>query len=150
MIENERGGKTMYIGSRESEKFSRIYDKRDKSGGVDEWWRYEIEIKGDTAKEISRTIVQPGVDLGSLFDAVAFNMLNVPELTYQAFRGANLPISAPKIERVSDRERWIASQVECAVIEHIVKSGITPAVRSLFDKMKIYIEEIERYELIKN
>ena len=46
------GGATVYVGSRVSENYGRVYDKGQETGtapaGV--WWRWEIELKGETSK----------------------------------------------------------------------------------------------------
>ena len=48
------GGETLYIGARSSENFGRLYDK-----GIEQkvaqkgcWWRWEVELKGETARTV--------------------------------------------------------------------------------------------------
>lgn len=45
-ISNDDGRDTLYIGSRQSDRYTRIYVKE---VGVDRWLRYEVECKGDLA-----------------------------------------------------------------------------------------------------
>jgi DNA relaxase NicK len=46
VIKNTRGGSTLYVGSRKSEQFGRLYDKSARHGGEEgKSWRYEIELK---------------------------------------------------------------------------------------------------------
>jgi hypothetical protein len=59
IIENTRGGQTLYIGSRKSDQFGRVYDKGIESGltvtpGL--LWRYEVEYKGQRAKQMSNKL----------------------------------------------------------------------------------------------
>lgn len=50
-VVNLNGGKTFYIGSRESDRFCRIYDKGAQRGGLPgKLWRFEVEYKGSVAK----------------------------------------------------------------------------------------------------
>lgn len=47
MIQSSAGGKTLYVGSRQSDQYGRLYDKGVKDMGREpgEIWRYEIELK---------------------------------------------------------------------------------------------------------
>lgn len=49
ITENNEGGKTLYIGSRTSEGFMRVYDKGIESGSGGDWIRIELELKGEKA-----------------------------------------------------------------------------------------------------
>ncbi len=49
-------GDTLYIGSRQSEQFIRIYDKAAQKGTDDNWKRIEIELKGSRAIEFARIV----------------------------------------------------------------------------------------------
>jgi len=48
LIVSGDGGSTVYIGSRVSEQFGRVYDKgiESKSRPAGHWWRFEVEYKG--------------------------------------------------------------------------------------------------------
>lgn len=54
-VEGGDGGLTVYLGSRQSERFLRIYDKaaQQKTGG--EWTRFELEVKGERADPTFRS-----------------------------------------------------------------------------------------------
>lgn len=47
------GGGTLYVGSRGSDKFGRVYDKGTQLGTMPEriYWRWEVEYKGQSAKQ---------------------------------------------------------------------------------------------------
>ena len=81
-LTGEKTGQTIYLGSRKSETFMRIYDKRleqmNKHGedlGVD-WIRWELEFKGDRAVQVARLIVQRE-QLASVFVGVLNNYIRV-------------------------------------------------------------------------
>jgi Replication initiation factor len=65
IIQARIGGATLYCGKRASERFGRIYDKFRESKGEhrDGSWRYEVEYKGQAAKEVSGYLRQHA-DLG--------------------------------------------------------------------------------------
>lgn len=51
VVRGHDGGCTGYVGSRSSEKFLRVYDKAVETGQLERpWTRFELELKGDTAK----------------------------------------------------------------------------------------------------
>src|SRR3989304_5697268 len=58
-VENSSGGQTVYIGSRASDQFGRLYDKgcesaRDACAPPGLLWRYEVEFKAYRAKKLAR------------------------------------------------------------------------------------------------
>lgn len=52
IIENTRGGETLYAGSRSSDQFGRLYDKNAEQGKgeIGQRWRWEVEFKAARAK----------------------------------------------------------------------------------------------------
>lgn len=58
--EGEYQGHTVYIGSRQSEQFLRVYDKAAESGQEGHLTRVELELKGHKAFEALHTIVRVG------------------------------------------------------------------------------------------
>ena len=59
----EYSGDTVYIGSRTSDVFIRVYDKAGQTKTPGHWVRCEVEIKGDAAKEIASRIAHGTIDL---------------------------------------------------------------------------------------
>lgn len=64
-IHDARGGETVYIGSRQSQHFFRLYNKEAECAANDDWegtrrykdaWRYELEIKGPLAASLAATV----------------------------------------------------------------------------------------------
>lgn len=57
LVQNSAGGETLYVGSRASDQFGRLYDKGreltdDLTIPTGKLWRYEVEFKGDRASRI--------------------------------------------------------------------------------------------------
>lgn len=59
-----RRGFTLYVGSRQSEKFLRVYDKGAEQGVKRSWIRAELECKGDYAQAIAARLEAEGLDFG--------------------------------------------------------------------------------------
>lgn len=54
-IRSKLGGETLYCGRRSSEQFGRVYDKHRESKGIYPVgsWRFEVEYKGERAKQVA-------------------------------------------------------------------------------------------------
>lgn len=59
LIQNNKGGKTLYVGSRQSAQFGRVYDKGVESKGAKpgKLWRYEVELKQHRGDAIARRLL---------------------------------------------------------------------------------------------
>lgn len=128
-----KAGHTIYIGSRTSERFIRLYDKASEQniGGLD-WKRLELELKGQCARAAATAIVN-GEGMSRPFDAHVNDMVkfdNEPEWE-KFFPDHDPDFSMPKIEKTTDRETWILSQVVPAVREHIKHVGMSVAIKAL-------------------
>lgn len=138
-IESGDGAITIYVGSRQSERFIRIYDKAAQLGITDgRWKRYEIECKGMVARALGCLLVD-GDRWGGAFDAMALAMVSIPNSQdYQAFfpRGVAL-VSIPKIEKTSDREAWILSQCLPAIVTHYQENRTSDAIRLLREALSL-------------
>jgi hypothetical protein len=64
-------GKTVYVGSRNSDRFVRFYDKAVEQGLEDVvWTRCEIQHGGEHANVVAHSIIQGGIDPVELFNSV--------------------------------------------------------------------------------
>jgi len=119
-LDSGTDGTTVYLGSRQSEKFARIYNKASQLNleGT-EWKRYELELKGMVARAMGRLLVDTD-NWAGCFDAMALGMVNLPRSKdYQKFfQAGETLVGIPQIEKTTDREAWIKDQVVKAVIVH--------------------------------
>lgn len=132
-IENNMGGQTIYVGSRTSEKFIRIYDKAAETGDfTKQWWRFELETKGEFARLVASALAS-GEDASSVLDTTSQKMVG-------QFSGGPLdkftsssvvPWGLPKIEKHTDREKWISDQVISAVARHYIDNPNSEAIAAM-------------------
>lgn len=143
-IHSLNGGNTIYVGSRTSDKFVRIYDKAAQQGFTGgAWYRFEFEAKGAIGRAIA-TVLCKTSDWSSTFRACVTPMVDIPSCGH--FRAllpeAGAQIGIPKLEKKTDREKWIEMQVMPAVVDHYVQHRDSNAVALLrrmldeVDKMK--------------
>lgn len=133
-IQSNKGGYTIYVGSRQSERFIRLYDKaveQGEEGG--QWKRLEIELKGDVARAVAAQFSH--VDLPILFDNLVLAMINLPYCDdWTTFFDNRLcKVGLPKIEKQTDREKWITTQVTPAVGKHFIEHPDSEAVNELIE-----------------
>jgi hypothetical protein len=60
LVRDTNGGQTLYVGSRASDQFGRLYDKARESQADDlndRLWRYEVEFKGARAKAVNARLL---------------------------------------------------------------------------------------------
>jgi len=64
LILGSDGGSTVYIGSRQSDFFGRVYDKgvEQQTHRRSEWWRWELEVKGRSAKVLAHQVSSVDVE----------------------------------------------------------------------------------------
>jgi DNA relaxase NicK len=134
-VENSDGGQTLYIGSRLSDQFGRLYDKgRESSQGKEEGipqgkiWRYEVEFKGYRAKRIATQILDNLEVADNIHDFLGatvykwFLSRRVPLImdTYK-----NIPFSTEVSAKLSDDEttlNWLSTQVSPSV-RRLIQGG---------------------------
>jgi len=138
-IESNNGGYTIYVGSRQSEKFVRIYDKAAEqklSGKL--WYRFEIETKGMVARAVA-TSLRSSHNWSGVFDSLVLSMVGEPKVLNldNFFSEGAVPIGLPKIERHADREHWIATQVIPAVAKFYIENPTSEAVTRLIATLEL-------------
>ena len=148
IIENTTDdGCTIYAGSRQSERFVRIYNKAAQlhEGG---WWtRIEAEVKGDSARAIARAILGAGAGgLGVVAKSVVKRVVDFDCPAWKAvMEGPSLPVGTPKATD-KQTEAWILGQVAKAVVRYDLLNPEKRIVERLFDTIQAMIEGYEGIE----
>jgi len=138
-IRSNDNGHTIYIGSRQSERFMRIYNKAAQTGLTsDYWFRFELECKGMVARAMASMLVSQHEWL-PVFVGVCSGMLNIPGSPELGpfYNAASAAIGLPKIEKQTDREKWIAEQVIAAVARHYIDNPNSEAVARLIATLQL-------------
>jgi DNA relaxase NicK len=125
LIVSGDGGSTVYIGSRASEQYGRVYDKgiEQKVCQAGSWWRWEVELKGShamaRAKQLESTDDR-GVLLMALvaswFRARAGHSFTSTEVPLKIFFAVTLPSDDRKL-------RWLAHDVRPTVEKLVRRVG---------------------------
>ena len=140
IVKGNKGGRTLYVGSRKSERFARIYDKGAQTGTGENWLRYEFELKGDVARAIGNLLVEQRNDWNGVFGAMARSFFNVDAGGYEKWLEGESVKGLPKIEKRSDREKWIFEQVIPALTDHLAKNPDSAAIQALYYALRPYFE----------
>ncbi len=127
-------GYTIYMGSRQSDKFARLYNKAAEQAVQGVWNRYELELKGDVARNMSKFIADNG-DLVAMFDTITKGMvtLDASWLLEMFYDNGSIKVALPKLEKVTDTEKWIAQQVTPAIAKYFQEHLDSDAIKALRD-----------------
>lgn len=122
-------GRTVYLGSRKSEKFIRIYDKGaeqlQKGKKVEGTWiRYELELKGSCAKQVFEKITSAAKCLAGALRAIKF----VDEERTRKYR-------------CSECEWWVKFCGEAEYIKTIVSDKET-TIEEKVEYLKTYVSRV--------
>lgn len=117
-------GVTMYVGSRTSDLFLRVYDKGAEQGTDDNWKRVEIEVKGSRAMFFVNLLVTEGqLAAGQTARQVLKGIADFPTKDWQSIVGDE-PMTVGKGEnREKDTKEWLITQVAPAMGRYIARSG---------------------------
>ena len=146
-IQGEDGGCTINIGSRQSDKFVRVYDKGVESKTGADWKRMEIELKHDTAKTIARVLAANPQEASAVFNELITSMIDMSCKAWRVFFSLEAAIGLPKIEKVTDRDEWIRHQLIHALADHATKC---PDSAALADLRRILNAHDELYQSRKS
>lgn len=149
LIQNTKRGQTLYVGSRRSEKFGRLYDKGVQSGealpGLS--YRWEVEYKKPVSEELARALFAVKERQAETITAMVFEFFDdrgIPPLFPKTGHAVELSTEA-RVTSLDRKLNWIRSQVRPS-IGQLVMAGRS---RELFDAFGIpisdeYLLDLER------
>lgn len=125
LIEGIDGGCTLYIGSRQSERMIRIYDKAAEQSIPGDWKRIEIELKGEVARGLgTRLATLTENQLGSVAKGILQSMVCFPGELWQHIIADNAPFGLTVSHKQSDNLKgWLADQVAPAIARYLLQGG---------------------------
>jgi len=117
-------GTTLYLGSRQSEQFIRIYDKAKEQGTDGNWKRIEMELKGDKAKMFAQEVSKHTDFVTAQRTRQAIKALvEFPTATWREIVGDLAIGIASAKEGKTDTIAWLLSLVAPAMGRYIRKYG---------------------------
>lgn len=126
-VQSPNGGDTVYIGSRASDRFARVYrkDAQDRDGG---WprhsWRYELELKKPRSQKAWRSLLDiPSPERPAHIIALLGN--------YCGMRGIYYPVTTDMASSIDDTLRRKKTPLERKIAW--LRDGVSPTVLELFD-----------------
>jgi hypothetical protein len=150
-IENNKGGQTLYVGSRASDQFGRIYDKgaQDKKLKVPPGylWRYEVEFKEDRAGKIAnqlRDLVDPNASPAQRIQQTVYLWFDSRDVPPLFCRAKSLPLDSTVSARVTTDEKalaWLSAQV-APTVARLMNKGKTDQTLQALGVQKWVIEEL--------
>lgn len=128
---DEKGGDKLTMGSRESERYIRFYDKtreaKDERYAEGNWYRFELELK-DRLADMAFDMLTNGRDkyiTASTLMQQEFQRRGVPVRFTTTYNSPALRLLREDIERDENaRLRWLAKQVR-PTVRKLIRQGIT-------------------------
>jgi len=132
------GSWTTYVGSRQSEKFLRIYDKAKEQGNyVEDYIRVELETKGETAHAVGWQFSRldknecVGMARGLLLGVADFN---IPSWE-AAFNGHTVALSIPQ-GKEKDTFGWLIKQCVPSLAKEIARRPEEPVLEQFWGALR--------------
>lgn len=125
---SSKNGSTFYIGSRQSERMLRVYDKGLQLGDDPNWRRCEIEIKGATAHRNAENLSQSLAPAVLMMAEVLGTMTSSLSTELTFLLDGIQPEIIPEPKRVSNRYKWMCEQVTPA-FAHLAKDNPQEALQ---------------------
>lgn len=104
----ETTGKTLYIGSRKSEAFARIYDKAAEAKVSGDWIRFEMEYKDSKAEQVASLLIQQAQPPREIIQACLRGFVDFPKIPeYRRIMTANPKVIVRAKDTQSDTFKWL-------------------------------------------
>lgn len=112
-------GNTVYVGSRTSERFLRVYDKAAQTKTSGNWTRIEMECKGDRAKWIASYVATEGV--GSI-GALIRDYCACPGVDWfeDALTRTSVVLGKPQAKKLTDTRAWLMGTVAKTIAKETI------------------------------
>jgi DNA relaxase NicK len=125
LIQNSDGGSTLYIGSRQSDLFARLYDKGVEQAACvpGQWWRLELEIKHERALTVARTLHFAVAHTQQLTSIVAGYFLDRTGMRIPSYDVSAVCNGEPRVTTADQKVLWLSR-------------GVRPTVRWLLDRQE--------------
>ena len=139
-----RGGATLYVGARQSEKFLRIYDKAKERKIKDVLWtRVELELKSETATKIAAKIVNMTFkEVSEMTRAMMRGIYDPENETYRDALGVEtMRIGSTKNEEHNTYE-WLMTSVAKTMAKLIVELPHRDVMPTFEKEVNKYIREM--------
>lgn len=128
-ISSQGGGKTLYVGSRQSERFLRIYNKAAErlaagadNAQSDDWKRIELEVKGAKAQALAMTLLEARKPQDSIIRDWIVGFINFRQYdiwnTIMGTTSAKMSISHRKL---TNSRKWLLGVVARAIAKEVCK-----------------------------
>jgi len=119
-ILSQDSGETLYLGSRQSEQFMRIYNKAAEQMREGDWIRIELECKGSRARELGNRLASESAEsMATLTRGLCRNLANFEDSIWQSIVG-DMAIAIAKAQaKDPDTKGWLLGSVAPAMGRYI-------------------------------
>jgi hypothetical protein len=144
-------GSTLYIGSMQSEKFIRIYDKRAQTETQgDEWFRFELQTTKKTSQKIAKMIYNlSDTDAGRFAQGVMKAMFNPEHVDYQNVMAGD-PIKVSSTKETSHKTYdWMMASIAPVMARLMLELPHKEVMKTFKQEVQKHINELAAKSLEK-
>lgn len=139
MWKGSDGGETLYIGSRTSNIFLRIYDKGAEMHTDDNWIRIELELKGPKARLFANLIANDGTDTAiERMRGVLLTVVHFPGKLWAGIVGDEPIKLTDTSKKKSDTKAWLLELVAPAMGKYIAKTGDLTITEDFWNTVELW------------
>lgn len=139
MWEKNDGGQTLYIGSRTSNIFLRIYDKGAELHTDDVWVRVELELKAGKAREFANLIANDGSSTAiQRMRGVLRTVVDFPGKVWSGIVGDEDVKLTDSTKKRTDTAAWLLELVAPAMGKYMARTGNTDIAAEFMDIVEMY------------
>lgn len=133
LITNSDGGATLYIGSRTSDWFTRIYDKgiEQKAAPPGHWLRFELEIKGRAADGVAAALQRAASVQHFSLSVVARRLQLVAGIVMYHKYDSVMYHEPPRATSIDRKLRWLSVTVRPTVQVLVEELGVRKVAHAL-------------------
>lgn len=142
-VGTQEDGWTVYVGSRSSDKYLRIYDKgKEQREENSDYVRIELETKGEIAHAVGWQFPELGQsDAIRMAQTLISDMANFNHASYQtALRTERVELAAPQ-GRERDTFGWLMKVCAPALAKEIAKRPNSPVIDEFWDALRAALRE---------
>ena len=136
-ITSANGGETVYIGSRSSDVFIRVYNKAAEQRVSEDWLRIELEIKGKVATPIARQLCNSAADnqLYTVAKSLLFRSAQCEHKLWHILDKIGTVELATADKKEKDTTKWLLETVALSMAKQCQAAGNFDLLNAFTDKV---------------
>lgn len=147
IVQDSVRGVTVYIGSRSSDKFMRIYDKSAEQGlpETEHWTRFELEIKGKPAKAVAKKLAETDKSGAlRLVQSLMRGHFECEDAQYREIMGSHAEYVTGEKDTEHDRLTWLMETCAKSMAKTIAELPHIDVMGNFAEQVGKFLEDMRK------